>query len=65
MAVERAIVAATGIAVGSSAPDGSLAVERMHCFGLRAIGPNVMIDGRMHPRVEASRVGALLGEVRA
>lgn len=65
MAVERAIVAATGVVVGTTSADGRLTIDRMHCFGLCATGPNVMVDGVLRSRVVGAAVAGLLDAVSA
>ncbi|MEG3125963.1 NAD(P)H-dependent oxidoreductase subunit E [Sphingomonas sp. GB1N7] len=65
IAVERAIVSAAGVAVGRSSADGSLTIDRIHCFGLCATGPNVMVDGRIRSRVDPMAIAELLDEVSA
>lgn len=62
-AVERAIVSGTGVAVGGASADGRLSIERMHCFGLCATGPNVMVDGHIRSRVKGQAIARLIDEV--
>ena len=49
---------------GTSA-DGAVTVEPVYCLGLCACAPAVMVDGRVHGRVDAARMDALLAEARA
>lgn len=65
MAVEKAIVDGTSVPMGGTSPDGRLTIDRMHCFGLCAIGPNVMVDGRIRSRVDGPAVSMILAEVMA
>lgn len=60
MAVERALVTGSGVAVGDTSTDGSLTIDRVHCFGLCATGPNLEVDGRFHSRVRPEDVVELL-----
>ena len=59
MAVERALVAGSGVAVGDTSADGSLTIDRVHCFGLCATGPNLEVDGRFLSRVRGAVIGWL------
>ncbi|KAA9006090.1 formate dehydrogenase subunit gamma [Histidinibacterium aquaticum] len=45
--------------------DGSITVEPVYCLGLCACGPAVMVDERVHGRVDDTRLDAILQEVRA
>jgi formate dehydrogenase subunit gamma len=60
-AVERAIVARTGVAVGSTSADGRVTLDRVHCFGLCASGPVVAVDGTLHARLRPETAAALVG----
>jgi len=48
---------------GETAPDGSVTLEAVYCLGLCAIGPAVMVDGKLHARAEGKRLATLLTEV--
>jgi len=54
-----------GIDWRGTTADGAVTLEPVFCLGLCACGPAVMIDGRLHGRVDAARMGALLDEVGA
>lgn len=53
-----------GIALGSTAADGSLTLEPVYCLGLCATAPSAMLDGRVVGRLDDSRFDALLDEVQ-
>lgn len=44
---------------------GGVTLEPVFCLGLCACGPAAQVDGRLHGRVDAARVVALLAEVGA
>ena len=58
--IERRLRNVHGAAVGATSPDGQLTVEAVYCLGNCALGPSAMIDGRLHGRVTAPRLDALL-----
>lgn len=41
-------------------PNGDAAIETVYCLGNCALGPAAMVDGRLHGRVDAARLIALL-----
>lgn len=45
--------------------DGSVTVEPVYCLGLCACAPAVMVDDRVHGRVTAARLDALIAGGRA
>ncbi len=51
-----------GIGFGETRVDGSVTLEAVYCLGNCALGPSAMIDGRLHGRVTAPRLDALLME---
>jgi bidirectional [NiFe] hydrogenase diaphorase subunit len=59
-AIVEAVTAATGLAPGESAPDGSLEVARVRCVGACGVAPVVLYDGaaegRQEPGAAAARV---------
>src|SRR5258708_2343466 len=48
-----------GVAMGTTAPDGSVTLEPVYCLGLCATAPSAMIDGRVVGRVDQARLGAV------
>jgi formate dehydrogenase subunit gamma len=51
-----------GIAMGSTAADGSVTLEPVYCLGLCATAPSAMLDGRVVGRLDEKRLDALLTE---
>jgi formate dehydrogenase iron-sulfur subunit len=49
-----------GVAIGATAPDGSVTLEPVYCLGLCATAPSAMIDGRVVGRLDQQRVDAVL-----
>ena len=53
-----------GCGFGETTHDGRITLEEIYCFGNCALGPAVQVAGRLHGRVTAGRLDALLGESR-
>jgi formate dehydrogenase subunit gamma len=53
-----------GIAMGATAPDGSVTLEPVYCLGLCATAPSAMIDGRVVGRLDERRLDAVLAQVQ-
>ncbi len=53
-----------GVAMGATAPDGSVTLEPVYCLGLCATAPSAMIDGRVVGRLDQARLDALLAEAQ-
>lgn len=49
-----------GTAFGETSADGAVTLRTVYCLGNCALGPAVMLDGRLHGRVTAERLDALL-----
>src|SRR5258705_2214076 len=49
-----------GVAMGTTAPDGSVTLEPVYCLGLCATAPSAMIDGRVVGRLDEARLDAVL-----
>jgi formate dehydrogenase subunit gamma len=56
--------AKAGTAMGGTAPDGSVTLERVYCLGLCATAPSAMLDGRVVGRLTAAKLDALIAEAR-
>ena len=65
VAAAEAALARLGVGWHGTTADGGVTVEPVFCLGLCACGPAAMIDGRLHGRVDAARMNALLAEVGA
>lgn len=49
-----------GIGFGETTPDGAWSLESVYCLGNCACSPAVMIDDRLHGRVDPARLDELL-----
>ena len=48
-------------ALAAGLPDnGRVKVETVYCLGLCSVGPNAMIGSKVHARLDATRLGALV-----
>ena len=54
-----------GVAVGEATADGAVSREAVYCLGLCSLSPSAMLDGRIHARMNAARLDALIEEARA
>src|SRR5215467_4585208 len=53
-----------GVALGGTAADGSVSLEPVYCLGLCACAPSAILDGRVHGRLDAGRLDALIAETQ-
>jgi formate dehydrogenase subunit gamma len=53
-----------GMAMGTTAADGSVTLEPVYCLGLCATAPSAMIDGRLVGRLDRRRLDAVLAQVQ-
>jgi formate dehydrogenase subunit gamma len=53
-----------GLALGTTAADGSVTLEPVYCLGLCAVAPSAMLDGRVVARLDEGRLDALLAEAQ-
>jgi formate dehydrogenase iron-sulfur subunit len=58
--VEEAIKATLGIDYHETTKDERYSLEPVYCLGNCASGPSIMIDGRVHGKVQPSNIPALL-----
>ncbi|MFP5077534.1 formate dehydrogenase subunit gamma [Rhizobium sp. YIM 134829] len=58
------VKAALGIDFHGTTPDGAVTLEPVFCLGLCSTAPAAMLDGAVHGRLDAQRVGDLLEEIR-
>ena len=49
-----------GTAFGETSADGAVTLKTVYCLGNCALGPAVMLDGRLYGRVTAERLDSLL-----
>lgn len=50
-----------GVDWHGTTPDGKVTLEPVFCLGLCACGPAAIVDGKLHGRVDAARLDAILG----
>lgn len=63
-ALEAHIAEQHGAAMGETSADGELTVEPVYCLGNCALSPAVQLDGKVHGRVSAARLDALIKKAR-
>ena len=51
-----------GIAFGETTADGKVTLEAVYCLGNCALSPAAMLDGKLHGRLSAATLKALLQE---
>lgn len=49
-----------GVKLGQTTPDGSVTLEQVFCLGNCALGPAAQINGRLHGKLDESRLDALI-----
>jgi formate dehydrogenase subunit gamma len=54
-----------GIVLGETTADGAITADTVYCLGNCALGPSVMLDGRLYGRVTPSRADQLLATARS
>lgn len=54
-----------GCGVGEQTTDGAVGIEQVFCFGNCALGPTAMVAGRLHGRMDAAKLDALVADARA
>ncbi len=60
--LERHVRERHGAALGETSRDRALTAEAVYCLGNCALGPSVLLDGRLYGRVTPERLDALLAE---
>jgi formate dehydrogenase subunit gamma len=53
-----------GVAMGTTAADGSVTLEAVYCLGLCAVAPSAMLDGRVIGRLDQAGLEGLLAETQ-
>jgi formate dehydrogenase subunit gamma len=53
-----------GVALSNTTEDGKVSLEPVYCLGLCACSPAVMVDNKVHSRVDASKLDSLIDECR-
>jgi formate dehydrogenase subunit gamma len=63
-ALARHAEARLGVGFGETTADRDVSLESVYCLGNCALGPSVQVGARLHGRVDAARLDALLAAVR-
>jgi formate dehydrogenase subunit gamma len=53
-----------GVDIGGRTADGVVGLEQIFCFGNCALGPTANVAGRLHGRLDAARLDALIDEAQ-
>jgi len=51
-----------GVALGNTTADGRITIEPVYCLGLCSVSPSAMLDGKIHGRLDAKKLDALLAQ---
>jgi formate dehydrogenase subunit gamma len=51
-----------GIPLGGTTADGRITLEAVYCLGLCSVSPSAMLDGKIHARLDDSKLGALIAQ---
>lgn len=49
-----------GVKLGQTTPDGSVTLEQVFCLGNCALGPAAQINGKLHGRLDETRLDSLI-----
>jgi formate dehydrogenase subunit gamma len=52
-----------GVSFGETTRDGRVTLDAVYCLGLCSVSPSAMLDGKIHARLDARKIDALLAEV--
>ena len=64
-AIELAVAARLGLAMGETRRDGQVSLEAVYCLGMCATGPNALVDGRPVSRLDVACVERIAEQVGA
>ena len=51
-----------GVKMNSTTEDGQVSLEPVYCLGLCACSPAVMVDNKVHSRVDAAKLDGIISE---
>jgi formate dehydrogenase subunit gamma len=51
-----------GVAFGGTTADGRVTLEPVYCLGLCSVSPSAMLDGKIHARLDAKKLDALIAQ---
>lgn len=49
-----------GVKMGDTTADGRVTLEPVYCLGLCSVSPSAMLDGKIHARLDATKLDALI-----
>jgi NADH:ubiquinone oxidoreductase subunit E len=61
----REVKKLTGIGPGQTTPDRQFSLEVVNCLGVCAIGPVVVMDGKIHGEMTVAKVRRMIGKLKA
>jgi formate dehydrogenase subunit gamma len=64
VALEAHAKRSLGVDFHGTTADGAVTLEPVYCLGNCALGPSVLLDGRLQGRVSSARLDALIAEAR-
>jgi formate dehydrogenase subunit gamma len=53
-----------GLPMGATTSDGAVTLEPVYCLGNCALGPSALVDGKLHARLTAETLDAILAAAR-
>jgi formate dehydrogenase subunit gamma len=62
--LERRLHERHGLTMGATSTDGALTLEPVYCLGNCALGPSVLVDGKLVGRLDADKVDAIVARAR-
>src|SRR5262245_24446058 len=51
-----------GVKLGNTTADGRVTLEPIYCLGLCSVSPAAMLDGKIHGRLDAHKLDALIAQ---
>src|SRR5262245_64712491 len=51
-----------GVKMGATTADGRITLEPIYCLGLCSVSPSAMLDGKIHGRLDAHKLDALIAQ---
>ena len=51
-----------GVKLGATTADGRVTLEPVYCLGLCSVSPAAMLDGKIHARLDAGKLDALIAQ---
>src|SRR5262249_59585281 len=51
-----------GVKMGATTADGRVTLEPIYCLGLCSVSPSAMLDGKIHGRLDETKLDALIAQ---